>query len=83
MRLYGGNTLTISSSKTIAKVEFKYGEDYQGNSFYPTADNSSVTPGSYDYSTHVWTGSAKEIVLARTASTGHFRVVSITISYAE
>ena len=83
MRMYGGNTLTITSSKAIAKVEFKYGEDYQGTSYYPTADNSSVTPGSYDYSAHVWTGSAKEIVLTRTASTGHFRIVSITITYAE
>lgn len=83
MRLYGGNTLTISSSKTISKVEFTYGEDYNGTSYYPTADNSTVTPGSYDYSTHTWTGSANEIVLSRSASTGHFRIVSITITYAK
>lgn len=83
MRLYGGNTLTISSSKTISKVEFTYGEDYNGTSYYPTADNSTVTPGTYDYSTHTWTGSANEIVLSRSASTGHFRIVSITITYAK
>ena len=83
MRLYGGNTLTISSSKTISKVEFTYCEDYNGTSFYPTADNSTVTPGTYDYSTHTWTGSANEIVLSRSASTGHFRIVSITITYAK
>ena len=83
MRLYGGNTLTISSSKTISKVEFTYAEDYNGTSFYPTADNSTVTPGTYDYSTHTWTGSANEIVLSRSASTGHFRIVSITITYAK
>lgn len=83
MRLYGGNTLTISSSKTISKVEFTYGEDYNGTSYYPTADNSTVTPRTYDYSTHTWTGSANEIVLSRSASTGHFRIVSITITYAK
>lgn len=83
MRLYGGNTLTISSSKTISKVEFTYGEDYNGTSYYPTADNSTVTPGTYDYSTHIWTGSANEIVLSRSAPTGHFRIVSITITYAK
>lgn len=83
MRLYGGNTLTISSSKTISKVEFTYCEDYNGTSYYPTVDNSTVTPGTYDYSTHTWTGSANEIVLSRSASTGHFRIVSITITYAK
>jgi len=83
MRLYGGNTLTISSSKTISKIVFTYGDDYQGTSYYPTADNSSVTPGSYDYNAHSWTGSAKEVVLTRTATTGHFRIVSISITFAE
>ncbi len=83
MRLYGGNTLTISSNKTISKIVFTYGDDYQGTSYYPTADNSSVTPGSYDYSAHSWTGSTKKVVLTRTATTGHFRIVSISISYAE
>lgn len=83
LRMYGGNTLTINSSKTISKVEFKYGDDYNGTSYYPTADNSTVEPGNYDYSTHVWTGSAKQIVLTRTATTGHFRFETITISYAE
>ena len=83
MRLYGGNSLTISSSKTITKVEFKYGEDYNGTSYYPTAEDSEITPSGYDYTTHVWTGSSKEIVLKRTANTGHFRIISITITYAQ
>ena len=83
MRLYGGNTLTISSSKAIAKVEFKYADDYQGNSYYPTAENSTITPDGYDYSSHTWTGNAKEIVITRTANTGHFRIVSISITYAQ
>ena len=83
MRLYGGNTLTISSQKTISKVEFTYGEDYNGTSYTPTSGDSSVTPEGYNYSTHTWTGSAKSIVLSRTASTGHFRIVSIKISYGE
>ncbi|MCR4921715.1 MAG: choice-of-anchor J domain-containing protein [Bacteroidaceae bacterium] len=80
MRLYGGNTLTITSSKTIAKVEFTYNS---GAEYTPTAQTCTVTPGTYDFSSHTWTGSATRIVLSNTASKGHFRLASIVITYAE
>ncbi len=83
MRLYGGNTLTISSQKTIASVEFTYGEDYNGTSYTPTQSDASITPDGYDFSTHKWSGSAQSIVLSRTATTGHFRIVGIKITYAQ
>lgn len=82
MRVYGGNTVTVSSSQAIASVEVKYGEDYNGTSYYPTSDATSVSAGTYNFSTHVWTINAKEATITRTATTGHWRIVSITINYA-
>ena len=79
MRLYGGNTLTISSSKSISKVVFTY----NGADYTPTSESATATPGSYDFSTHTWTGNATSVVLKNTASKGHFRIVSVSITYAE
>ena len=79
MRMYGGNTLTISSTKTIAKVQFTY----SGADYTPTSENATVTPGSYDISTHTWTGNATSIEFARASGSGHFRIASISITYAE
>ena len=85
MRMYGSNTLTISSSKTISKVEFSFadGEDTSNRPYYPTSSNSSCTPGTYDFSTHTWSGSANEIVLTYTSQGGHLRLLGLTITYAE
>jgi len=79
MRMYGGNTLTISSTKTIAKVQFTY----SGADYTPTSENATVTPGSYDISTHTWTGNATSIEFSRASGSGHFRIASISITYAE
>ena len=76
IRIYGGNTLTISSAKTIEKIVFNY------SSNAPTADNSTVSVGELNYATQTWTGSAKEVVLTNTATSGHFRLQSFTVYYA-
>ena len=85
IRLYGGNTLTISSNKTIAKVQFTFdkGEDQNNRPLYATSGNTSFSPGTYDYEAQTWSGSAKEIVLTYTATGGHVRIQSIAITYAE
>ena len=85
MRMYGSNTVTISSSKTISKIVFNFadGQDQSNRPYYPTTDNSSVASGSYDYSNHTWTGSSKEVVLTYTATGGHLRLIGLTITYAE
>ncbi len=85
MRMYGSNTLTINSNKTISKVEFKFadGNDSSSRPYYPTTDNSTIEPGDYDYSTHTWTGSTNNIVLTYTGKGGHFRMLGLTITYAE
>ncbi|MBQ9560133.1 MAG: hypothetical protein IJV08_09135, partial [Bacteroidaceae bacterium] len=85
MRLYGGNTLTISSSKTISKIEFTYasGQDSNNRPFYATSSNTTIEPGTYDYNTQVWSGSAQSIVLTYTGNGGHVRLQAISITYAE
>ncbi|MCF0197145.1 MAG: hypothetical protein HUK03_07980, partial [Bacteroidaceae bacterium] len=83
MRLYGGNTLTVKSDKTIKKVEFTFadGSDASNRPYYATEGNSSITPESYDYTTQTWSGSANEVTLSYTASGGHFRILKVKITY--
>lgn len=85
MRLYGGNTLTISSSKTISKIVFTYdsGQDQSSRPLYATSSNTSFTPGTYDYDAQTWNGSDSSIVMSYTGQGGHVRIQSITITYAE
>ena len=85
MRLYGSNTLTITSSKAISKIVFTYDDrqDSSNRPFYATSSNTSFTPGSYDYDTQTWTGSANSVVATYTAQGGHVRIQTITITYAE
>ena len=79
MRLYGGGTLTISSNKSIASVEFKYADT---STYCPTADGTTVSTGSYDFDSHIWTINGTSATITRTATTGQWRIVSITINYA-
>ena len=85
MRLYGSNTLTITSSKAISKIVFTYDDrqDSSNRPLYATSSNTSFTPGSYDYDTQTWTGSANSVVATYTAQGGHVRIQTITITYAE
>ncbi len=85
MRLYAGNTLTISSSKDIKKIEFTYasGQDSNNRPFYATSSNTTIEPGTYDFNAQVWSGSAKSIVLTYTGNGGHVRLQAITITYTE
>lgn len=73
VRFYGGNTLTIASENNITKIEFIYSTE-------PTPSNLSVTPGTYDFDSHTWTGNSKEIVLSNTAKSGNFRFLKITVT---
>ena len=81
-RLYGNNSLTIKAitGLKLYKVEFTYHSSYA-----PTSSNSSVSTGVYNYGTHTWTASdvtgVDEMVLTNTASSGHFRIQKIVITY--
>lgn len=85
VRLYGGNTLTISSDKVISKIDFNFatGIDSSNRPYYPTSSNAGITPDGYNFDTQTWTGNANEVVLSYTATGGHFRLIGLTITYAE
>ena len=72
VRLYGGNTLTISSSKTIVSVVFTFASNDGSNSI-------SATPGSFSGTT--WTGSTNSVTFTIGGSSGNRRISSIEITY--
>lgn len=77
VRLYENNTLTITSQKAIAKVEFVMTANGSTK-----MENFSITPAGFDAETYTWTGNAKEITVTSTASSGHFRIQKITVYFA-
>ena len=77
IRTYGGGTITIASTEyAIAKIQFTW----DGNNA-PSSDVAN--PAGYSTSTKEWTGSSKSIVLTRPTGSGHWRLQSVTVTYAE
>ena len=82
IRLYGGGTLTVgltSDSYVITGIVFTF----YSSSYAPTSDNCSFSTGSFDYDTYTWTGTSNTVVLTNTASSGHFRVQTVVVTYVE
>lgn len=94
IRLYGGNTLTITSPGAILGVEYVWTYDSSNpvpasGKFTMTVDGEETYEG-YNFTptavsgkleTYVWEGEAKEIVIARPTGSGHFRLVSLKVIY--
>ena len=79
VRMYGGNSVTISSSnKTISQIEFTW-TGTSSTSYEPSSD--VATPSGYDYQTYIWTGSASQVTLTRPTGSGHWRLKSILVTY--
>lgn len=79
VRMYGGNSVTISSStKTISQIEFTW-TGTSSTSYKPSSD--VATPSGYDYQTYIWTGSASQVTLTRPTGSGHWRLKSILVTY--
>lgn len=74
VRFYGNNEMTISSDKNIVKIVFTF-------TTKPTSNNSSFTPGTFDYDTSTWTGSTNSIQIKNTASSGNWRFSKIDVTY--
>ena len=89
MRIYGDGWVTVSSSKTITKIEYTFDPTEQKDgdvtkTFLPDeATFGSVDVGSYDKATQTWTGSAKSVKLTRATGTGHWRLQKIVAYYGE
>ena len=79
VRMYGGNSVTISSSnKTISQIEFTW-TGTSSTSYEPSSD--VATPSGYDYERYIWTGSANQVTLTRPNESGHWRLKSVLVTY--
>ena len=76
IRCYGGNTFTVSSTKTITKIVLTFASGEGSNAI-------TTDPGTYQAKDGTWEGSASSIVFTIGGSTGHRRLASITVTYEE
>ncbi len=73
IRLYGGNTMTVSStSKTIEKIEL---------SFASGEGSNEITASTGTYSNGTWTGSSNSITFTVGGTSGHRRVTSVKVTF--
>lgn len=72
-RLYGQNSLTISSDYVISKIVLTFDGNNKGT--------LSANTGSYSDGT--WTGNASTIVITNTASSGHARIKTISFYFVK
>ena len=83
IRCYQGNTLTISSTYTITKIEFNASVIKNGGMF----ESNIPTLGSLSNNTLIWEGSYNEIIfntISTTGSTsGQFKLLGIKITYLQ
>lgn len=75
IRVYGGGTMTIAGKgANISHVVITY-----AGSNAPASDDV-VKVGTYDPTTHTWTGNAATVVFTRPSGSGHWRVKSISVN---
>lgn len=71
IRIYGGGYFTVSSTKTITKIEIGFG----------TGDDSNeITTDVVTYSNGVWEGNASAVKFTIGGTNGHRRVKTITVT---
>ena len=72
IRCYGGNSFTVSSDYTITAIELAFASGEGSNAI--TADKGT-------FKTNTWTGSENEVTFTIGGTSGHRRIVSITVTY--
>lgn len=72
VRAYAKNTFTVSSDKTITKIELIFGADDKSN---------EITANLGTYSSGTWTGSASSVVFTVGGSSGNRRIAGIKVYY--
>lgn len=72
VRLYGGNTMTVSSENTITGVTITFGSGDGSNEI--TADCGT-------YENDSWTGESSEVVFTAGGTSGHRRLASVTVTF--
>ncbi len=80
VRIYGGNTLTISTGEemNIKKIVMTFAS---GSSYQPSNETFSVNTGSATAgATTTWTGEGENIVITHNATSGHWRLKTMQIT---
>lgn len=76
VRMYSGNTLTISSTKEITKIEFTFSTSYSNLKL------NSGQPGTYG--NNIWTGSSNSVTFNNNNnSNAQVRIQSIKVTFKE
>lgn len=78
VRVYSGNTLTISSTKEITKIEFTFIPN-SGSTSYSNLKLNSGQPGTYV--NNIWTGSSNSVTF--TNKNDQSRILSIKVTFKE
>lgn len=73
-RVYGGNTFTVSSEKTILSIVLTFSSGEGTN---------AITTDVESYSNGTWTGSANSVTFTIGGTSGHRRIASMTITYGK
>ncbi|SHM52372.1 hypothetical protein [Ruminococcus flavefaciens] len=76
IRVYGGNTVTISSTKDISEIRLSFGLSDGTNDI-------TVDTGEYDSGEATWTGNAKSVEFTVGGTKGHRKIASVTVVYNE
>lgn len=76
LRLYGGNTATITAPEGNAISEIVF-------SFATGEGTNAITANVGTFETSTWTGDSKSVTFTVGGTSGHRRFASITVTYAE
>ena len=74
VRCYAGNTIALSSTKTIVKAEF---------TFASGGDTNEITSNVGTYTNGTWTGSTTSVTYTIGGTSGHRRIQQIKVTYMD
>lgn len=74
VRMYKSNTMTVSSSKTITKIEL---------TFSSSDGTNEITTNVGTYSSGTWTGSVSSVVFTVGGTTGNRRLSAVTVTTSD
>lgn len=81
IRIYDTGYITILADSEIKSITFTWVKP-ANKTQYPTSSNSEVSVGTYNYSTHVWTGSSAEVTFTNAiGGSGNFALQTITVTF--
>ena len=77
VRIYGGGSVTISSTETITGMTLTFQNNSQ---YYPTGNVASEGTLTMSENVGAWSGSSKSVTLTRPTGSGHWRLASVEVT---